>query len=470
MKKLVWLLTLLLCSNLCVADPVVLEGFVVEKIMDRMDGQTPRLEAIRNSEYGAGVVAASVDSGILTVLKLSEGGVSIIGTYSGFPIPSQSRTIRFDTTGLFENKLYISVARNTASSHGQGGDSTDILRVNNDGIVEIVSSEGSQSDQTAFIFEFSSGNNGYIPGIYLEDTDGSDGTKLAYCDHNYALTILSPDSEPSGRVDLDIWGMEFDTTGRYGNLLTMVDSDGNDDKKSVIYQLLPDLTWQSLTTMVSTSTRFYKDITFSNSGSFGQQLYVTEQVTDSVMTVDPDGIHDEFVSNFNEIESITIDDTGDFMYVSDYDGIWRVRAGTSEIGPQIVMQEPKVASDGVFTDHSGASSLRLLWNEPVTFTNDDVEILNELGQSISLSVSGSNSQFMIIAFGETLLNDKYTITISDSVVSAETGNPIDGDEDGLSGGDAIIVMEHRQRHDSDNDNDIDLVDLSELAKKWLWQE
>lgn len=29
--------------------------------------------------------------------------------------------------------------------------------------------------------------------------------------------------------------------------------------------------------------------------------------------------------------------------------------------------------------------------------------------------SGSNSQFMIIAFGETLLNDRYTITIHDSV-------------------------------------------------------
>ena len=123
---------------------------------------------------------------------------------------------------------------------------------------------------------------------------------------------------------------------------------------------------------------------------------------------------------------------------------------------------------------SGASSIRLLWNEPVIFDNDDVHILNELGQPVSLSVSGSNSQFMIIAFGETLLNDKYTITIdgttASAVISAETGNPIDGDEDGYAGGDAVIVMEHRERHDSDNDNDIDLNDFVGLARKWLWQK
>ena len=77
---------------------------------------------------------------------------------------------------------------------------------------------------------------------------------------------------------------------------------------------------------------------------------------------------------------------------------------------------------------------------------------------------------MIITFAETLLNDRYTITIRDTVTSVATGNPIDGDKDGAAGGDAVIVMEHRERHDSDNDNDIDLTDLSSLAQKWLWQK
>ena len=77
---------------------------------------------------------------------------------------------------------------------------------------------------------------------------------------------------------------------------------------------------------------------------------------------------------------------------------------------------------------------------------------------------------MIIAFGRTLLDDKYTITIEDTVISVESGNAIEGDEDGFAGGDAVILMEHRERHDSDNDNDIDFSGLADFAEKWLWME
>ena len=66
---------------------------------------------------------------------------------------------------------------------------------------------------------------------------------------------------------------------------------------------------------------------------------------------------------------------------------------------------------------------------------------------------------MIIVFGETLNNDRYTITISDTVLSAETGAAIDCDNSGLAGGDAVIVLEHREREDSTNDNSIDLFDF-----------
>ncbi len=77
---------------------------------------------------------------------------------------------------------------------------------------------------------------------------------------------------------------------------------------------------------------------------------------------------------------------------------------------------------------------------------------------------------MIIAFGEKLLYDIYTITVRDTVVSATTGNAIDGDHDGLAGGDAVIVTEHRQRTDQDNDNDIDMTDFAQFADRWLWQQ
>jgi len=134
------------------------------------------------------------------------------------------------------------------------------------------------------------------------------------------------------------------------------------------------------------------------------------------------------------------------------------------------MREPWVENGDVHTGESGIDSLRLLWSERVIFDNSDVSVTDANDISVPFSVSGSNSKFMIIVFGKTLLNDKYTITIHDSVVSVATGASIDGDNDGLAGGDAVIVMEHRERHDSDNDNDIDMFDFADLADKWLWQD
>ena len=67
-------------------------------------------------------------------------------------------------------------------------------------------------------------------------------------------------------------------------------------------------------------------------------------------------------------------------------------------------------------------------------------------------------------------NNVYTITVSDTVLSAETGNSIDGDKDGLAGGDAIIGIEHRKRSDFNNDNDVDFNDLANFAMNWLWHE
>ena len=228
------------------------------------------------------------------------------------------------------------------------------------------------------------------------------------------------------------------------------------------------MSWEPLTTTVPFAEREYKDMTFSTGGTFGEMLYITDNVSESIMSVDPNGIHATLASGFSEIESITISEDGNHMFVSDANGIYRIRDDATAIGPTVIMQEPKVESDGVHTNSSGVSNLRLLWNERILFDNTDVSITNANDVAVPLGVSGSNSQFMIIVFGETLLNNKYTITIHDSVISSLTGTPIDGDNDGTAGGDAVIVMEHRERHDSDNDNDIDLVDLSALAIKWLW--
>jgi hypothetical protein len=45
--------------------------------------------------------------------------------------------------------------------------------------------------------------------------------------------------------------------------------------------------------------------------------------------------------------------------------------------------------------------------------------------------------------------------------------PIDGDDDGRAGGDAVILLEHRRRADFTGDNRIDLADLARFAQAWL---
>ncbi len=135
----------------------------------------------------------------------------------------------------------------------------------------------------------------------------------------------------------------------------------------------------------------------------------------------------------------------------------------------LVMQEPKADPNGVFTGDTGVGSVKLLWSEPVIFSGADLTITNEDANSVAFTAEGNGTQFMNITFtSEDLLYDRYTIIIHESVVSLVTGMGIDGDGDDLSGGDAVIVIEHRLREDHTSDNHVDFLDLATLAAKWLW--
>ena len=465
------------CVSVCIAEPYVVgpdgnpdTDYVVTRIMPALDGQIPRLEAVRNSVYGNGVVAAGVDNGILKVYRISNGIVTVLGTKSGYPSVSQVMSIRYDWTGMYNKTLYTSIGYDT--DNDTWPNRTDFLEVSALGDFDTIFSFGHSTDCILFLFDFLKDVSGLGNGLYLLDRDVSDGTSFYITDNEFNLIKISQDFLPSGRTDLDIWGMKCDLTGRYGNKLTMVDWDDNNDQKSVIYQLSFDTNqwvWGELNELTHTNVRRYRDLAFSNGGSFGQQLYVTERYTNAVQAVEPDGSDSEFAKGFAEIESITVSDDGEHMYVSDANGVWHMYRGEAvEIGPEFVMREPKADVGGVHTDADGIDSVTLLFNDLIEFSNSDVEIVNESGESVSLSVTGSGSSFLIIAFGETLLNNKYSITVKDTVVSATTGNAIDGDSDGQAGGDYTFTMEHRRRHDSDNDNDIDMVDLAELAASWLW--
>ncbi len=425
------------------ADVIVPEDFMIDKLMNQTDGQIPILTAITNYEYGFGVIAASIENGILIVRRLSQSSIDILGTKSGFATRgagAEVYSVKFDNTGLYSNNLYLSV--NETIDNDDDLEKTNIVEVLPNGEVDIKAFIGNNSDKLVFRFAFSNASNNYNSGISLEDAHVSDGTSFYYMDSEFDFTKLSQNLLPAGRTDLDIKSMDFDPTSLYGSYLTMIDTDPNHDDKTVIYQLSSDLAWIELSTPVSTSVRAYRDMAFSNGGSFGEMLYVTDRISEAIMTVTPDGIHKEFAYGFTNIESISVSADGEHMFVSDENGIYRIRQNTVTVGPSIVMREPKVENDDVHSGDEGVDTVRILWNERVTFSNEDIEIKNEIGEEIAFSLVGSNTQFMLIVFGKILLNDKYYITIKDTVLSVGGNRSIDGDTDGIAGGDANFTMEH----------------------------
>ena len=142
-----------------------------------------------------------------------------------------------------------------------------------------------------------------------------------------------------------------------------------------------------------------------------------------------------------------------------------------QIDPNIItvrMQEPKSAAGGVFTNETGVPQVRLLFNERVVFGNSDVEVVDENLTSVAATTSGSGTPIMTIAFDPILLHNRYAITVKDSVVGVIGGSPIDGEGDGVPGGNYLFHLEHRERFDSDADNDVDVVNFAHLAQRWLW--
>ncbi|MFI4917576.1 MAG: hypothetical protein ACIAS6_13860, partial [Phycisphaerales bacterium JB060] len=53
----------------------------------------------------------------------------------------------------------------------------------------------------------------------------------------------------------------------------------------------------------------------------------------------------------------------------------------------------------------------------------------------------------------------YTVTIADSLRSIATGEQLDGDRDGIAGGDAELMFTHACRADFDGDGELTIFDF-----------
>lgn len=125
--------------------------------------------------------------------------------------------------------------------------------------------------------------------------------------------------------------------------------------------------------------------------------------------------------------------------------------------------------NGISTNPQGVYSVDVLLDKPVAFTASDISIVDQQNSAVAFTVSGSGSKIMTITFTNVLKYNKYTVTISDSVISSGTGLAIDGNHDGYIGGDAVLVFEHRDASDLNKDNKVNFEDFTSLAIEWLNQ-
>ncbi len=465
------------CTTTAIAQIVVPPGFVAEQLSPRLDNITPRIEAIRNPAYGTGVVAASVANQVLTVRRIDAGTVSVI---AAIPIASAGafvNDIRFDGVGVQANRLFVAVRTGNFFT-------TIIYRVEPDGTTTQVTALGTASDELGLTFDFTSGLGGYTAGAYMNDISQNDGTSIWHWSPTDVFTRLAQNSVPPGRFDVDIRGVEFDRTGVFNNRFVLVDNDANETGINAVYTLSPALQWQMLGAQQSTATMYYRDLAISPGGALGQFIYLLDARLDRVIRMDGAGAFTQFASGFTVAStyddtadgaaSLSVNNDGSALYVADTNGVYRIRETAAIPGPTIVMREPKLPGTAPFTNPLGVVATRIAWSAPVNFVAADITITRLSDATpVPFAVGGSGSAFMIIAFGQILLDDAYTITINDTVVASIGGAAIDGDSNGLAGGDAVFTLTHATCVPTECDADwdgngvVNSTDVGEFINDWF---
>lgn len=285
-----------------------------DKALDyRLMEHAPRLDAISNPDYGSGVVAASTYFDALQVFVLNGRTVTPLVSFKGFKDPCVVRSVRFDRTGLFGHALYVMVAAGEPpTSH--------FVQITPAGEARIVASFGKQS----LSFDINDGSAGFMPGAYIQ-ADGSTIPTMPRAwrmTPQFRYTLISLNNKPGNRASLNAENIRFDTTGVYGWHVLVVDCDRGASGASAIYKMTPDLVWTNLVPAVPKDSRCYKDLAISTKGAFGQRLYITDSVANTVEAVTPEGDHKVIASGFDGAEGVAVSDDGNVLYVSDRSGVF----------------------------------------------------------------------------------------------------------------------------------------------------
>ena len=419
-----------------VAQPVVPAGFAARKIAPLLDGQVPELSAIDDpGGFGTGVVTATVANGIVNFRLIETSGVlKTLAVWSQAPNSAAVVRVRYDSEQVIDGAIHATVYDQTQRD-------THYMTIPSLGVV---TQRWERTDAVWFDFDFSTGQAGNGVGAVLMDVLLTSGTQLAAMNTGFDVTVTNSNSIPAGRTDTDVVGVYRDVTGLYGGGILLADHDPNTDAKTAIYELRDVLaggSYRAIFGPVDSDTKQYGDLAIAASGSFGGVIYITETLTEEIQQVATDGTHTSWATGFVGIDSLSISPDGESMYVGDLNGVWLIRPEGNVPGPAVLATDPS-ASGGTVLGGSPVNALRVIFTEPVTFEDTDLTITDGDGQPVGFDASGSGSQFMIIGLAAPLSGDTYTVTVADTVVSATTGQPLDGDSDGIAGGDAVLSFTH----------------------------
>lgn len=129
-------------------------------------------------------------------------------------------------------------------------------------------------------------------------------------------------------------------------------------------------------------------------------------------------------------------------------------------GPAVMMRTPWTPTDqyvgDVPIDHA-----KIMFSEPMTISESDVSVVTAAGYYVPFTLSGQGTELLTIHFSVPLEDAcSYVVAIHDSATGATSGMALDGDGDGVAGGDHVFELRRRLVGDLDGSGTIDFDDIA----------
>ena len=293
-------------------------GFAVEKWSSL---EPVAIDLITNREYGTGIMGATIlnaafDDGEVLLWRYSAGGEELVARIPA-KLVNAVPTVRFDQTGLFDNKLFVTI---NAGPDGHRKTRVVIVEPNGEFHDAInIYDENSTQASIEFISQPS-----YPAGAYIYDADIGQGQSFYRLDESFDLHLIASHALPVGRSDIDPMDLKADPTGKYGGLLTLSDTDLNHERLSGLYQLQANGEWRTLVSPAPVSERQFQGIAFSNAGPLGSGLYVADAAANNIWIASPRGHIEAFAIGFAAPKRVAIGPEGTDMWVTDQTGLYRI--------------------------------------------------------------------------------------------------------------------------------------------------